>query len=167
MLSPELSWWQRWRDGEAALGRGCPSHVVTPLMCSFPGQEGAAWAGFKDEDGLGWSCGGKFEATSAFLLGWGRLFMVPNQGIVCPPPPHSPGGNRQPFFPRCCIHEAWAQPTLSWSQGFGCWALLCTPSWWRMWDRDLPCHPALSTCTQEKNTFLLFWGANAAECPWC
>lgn len=24
MLSPELSWWQRWRDGEAALGRGSP-----------------------------------------------------------------------------------------------------------------------------------------------
>lgn len=68
-------------------------------MCSFPGQEGAAWTGFEDEDGLGWSCGGKFEATSAFLLGWGRLFMVPDQGIACPPPPHSPGGNHQPFFP--------------------------------------------------------------------
>lgn len=57
---------------------------------------------------VGLSCEGKFEAASAFLLGWGRLFMVLDQVIACPPPAHGPGGNRQPFLPSCCIHEAWA-----------------------------------------------------------
>lgn len=58
--------------------------LAAPRTCSLPGQEGAAWTGFKGENCLGWSRGGKFEATTAFLLGWGRLFMV--QDLV----PHLP-----------------------------------------------------------------------------
>lgn len=45
------------------------------------------------------SCEGKVEATSAFLLGWGRLFVVLDQGIACPPLSPWPWGKSPPLPP--------------------------------------------------------------------